>query len=289
MKLHLPLPLRSALLAVCAVTVSHTVQAGPSPCGFSATFGNVMQSQTLNSDLLYNDGIQERYDVHDGAHVIRDEFAYSGYINDWYSVTTKSVHSFGVHVYHKDTSTSVQRTLLNEVNFTLDGNNKTCSYKVQIGEGKGNVAWIIPYGKGVVKMEEMDVILISGTNYSSNIENKDRTWSSWDLPFHERPTVVDNYSNGYINCLDISISNSNTFTFEKGDHAKVGPKLGALTTEGSLTLTNVNQVSLNDNIGRVMVESIFTWKNAGTGVGTFSGNKVNYNFGGVRIFLLGHD
>ena len=298
MKLHLPLPLRSALLAVCAVAVSHPVQAGPSDCKFSADFGNVMQSRTLDSDLWYDDGTLESHDHaectwHD-YHTSHTEFGDFDYddanpdpdkVKKDYSVTTKSIHSFGVHVYHENTSTPVQRGLTNEVNFALDGGNRTHSYKVQIGEGKGNVAWIIPYEKGVVKMEEMDMILISGTNYSSNITNMDKTWSSWDLPFHERPTVTNNYSNGYINCLDITISNSNTFTFEKGDHAKVGPKLGALTTEGSLTLTNVNQVSLNDNIGRVMVESIFTWKNAGTGVGTFSGNKdvMFYDKSGVTI------
>ncbi len=280
MKLHLPLPLRFALLAVCAVAVSHAVQsAGPTPCEFSATLGNVMQSQTLNSDLSYDDGTLEGYEVHvrvgTNEHVVRYYFPYG--TND--SVTTKSVHSFGVSVYHKDTSTPVQRALSAEVNFTLDGDNKKYSYKVQIEEGKGNVAWIIPYKKGVVKMEEMDVILISGTNYSSN----GGTGENWDTPFHECP--VNNYSKGYINCLDISISNSNAFTFEKGDHSKVGPNLGALTTDGSLTLTNVNQVSLNDNIGRVMVGSIFTWKNAGTGVGTFSGNKdiMFYDKSGVTI------
>ena len=110
MKLHLPLPLRSALLAVCAVVVSHTVQAA-TDCGFSATLGNVMQSQTLNSDLSYDDGTLEGYEVHvrvgTNEHVVRYYFPYGTHD----SVTTKSVHSFVVSVYHKDTSTPVQRAL----------------------------------------------------------------------------------------------------------------------------------------------------------------------------------
>ena len=93
MKLHLPLPLRSALLAVCALTVSHTVQAITNIdayyCGFSRDYGNVMSSQTLSSDLLYSDGELEWYDCghpyHDcteGLHTSHTEFGDISYLHD---------------------------------------------------------------------------------------------------------------------------------------------------------------------------------------------------------------
>ena len=246
-----------------------------------------MSSQTLNANLLYNDGALESYDCPEGTvwhdyHASHTEFGDIGYDHNpdptgkrkkAYSVTTKSIHSFGVlvvHIVDRDQH-NVHEHYLTEVNFSLDGNDKQFSYKVQIDEGEGNVAWIIPCEKGTVSMEEMDDILISGTNYSCNVVNIGGTWSGGDYPFHE--SVSTTHSNSYINCLDIAVSNSNTFTFEKGDYARGGTKLGALTTEGSLTLTDVNQVALRDNIGTVLMGSKFSMTGGKSAV--FSGNLLH--------------
>ena len=186
-----------------------------------------------------------------------------------YSVTTKSIHSFGVHAFHGEQYEAVRRTLSNEVNFTLDGDNKRFSYRVQISEDKGNVAWIIPYERGVVSMKEMNDILISGTNYSCNVRGK---YYGSELPWHEAAPDMYHRST-YKNYLDITISNSNTFTFEKGDYARKYYNVGALTTEGSLTLNNVNQVSLKDNTGTVLLGSKFSMTGGESAV--FSGNLLH--------------
>ena len=65
MKLHLPLPLRSALLAVCAVGMVNFTTA-PAFSQTSTTFGNPYTgSETLTEDLIYTDGEFElRFDKH---------------------------------------------------------------------------------------------------------------------------------------------------------------------------------------------------------------------------------
>ena len=247
-----------------------------------------MESKTLDSDLVYEDGTLEWYDCNEGSvwhdyHTSHTEFGDIGYDHNPdpehkrkkdYSVTTKSVHSFGVYVIHDETEDpDINEHYLTEVNFSLDGHNKDFSYKVQIGEEDGNVAWIIPYKKGQVSMTNMKDILISGTNYACEVVNLEKTWTGGNLPFHESMSTSVTHSNSYINCLDIDISDSNTFTFEKGNYAKSGTRLGALTTEGSLILTNVGQVALTDNIGTVLMGSKFSMTEGESAV--FSGNSLH--------------
>ena len=248
----------------------------------STTFGNPYTGgETLTEDLIYTDGefelrvdkhlpLVDPYRSHAGeiTKSVLPAGIYGGNEN-----MTKSVNSFLVDfLCFYPASPNHRQTLAKEVGYNINGDGRKYSYKVQIAPEAGNVCWIIPYKMGQVIMRDMDQILISGTCYSMDGTLNYGPWHATVVP--DASVNRDSY---FSNKLNIQISNSNSFIFEKGNCAEKTTgvaKLGALaSTDSTITLTNVEQVSLNDNISRVVAETIFTWENTGTGKGTFSGNK----------------
>lgn len=194
MKLHLPLSLRSALLAACALV------------GLS----NFSSAGAMTEDF-YSNGLD--------------------------------ISGQSIHQVHSSVASLI-----------YDGDGMY-SYRVEIDENAGDVAWIYGDKSVSVDMVNMKDIVIKGTSYPAKVGSQ--------------PSPANN--------LSINIKDSKSFTFS---NASSTAKDGALTTGGKVTLTNVDLVQFLDN-----KSSLFVGGNGDfTGISkiVFSGNAASI-FDGATV------
>ena len=267
MKLHLPLSLRSALLAVCALVGSasasvpdmHNIQ-------LLGNWQNWKDITMLNDDFVAYSGTAELYmSGHDSPPGILD---------------TYSVHSFYTEAFCVDgAGGSRQYAEPIEVDIHYNGNNRTYSYTVDIDPTKNTVAWVIPYKAGMVAMTGMKDITVRGTTYAY-VNSK----GEYLTPQHQRALAYDGPFGGlglrtasYSNNISLSISNSDSFTFENGSAVAFQ---GALTTNGTVSFSNVDSINIINNRTSVIYdEGNFTV--TGSEKVLISGNK-SFVFGYVN-------